>query len=199
LTGGDYSFEQALFTASLLAEKSDQPCIVIGADEHHPDFTPLFDSSSRLSQDPSDGGAAFCLQHGSHPLHPTLCCLFYAHANKNPGVISQGVATLNKVVSDTKGIGAVLYGIPKCYESTGKLQLDSFTAALNFKGPQISYRSFTGEFATASAVATSLALALVRDQKIPTTLTGTLPLDLNGQGILILGLGKYISAILVNA
>jgi len=199
LTGGDYSFEQALFTASLLAEDNDQPCIVIGADEHHPDFTPLFDSSSRRSQVPSDGGAAFCLQHGSHPLHPTLCCLFYAHVNKNPEVISEGVATLNKAVSGTKGIGAILYGRPKRYESIGKLQLDSLTTALSFKGPQIPYRSFTGEFATASAVATSLALALVRDQKIPTTLTGARPFDLNGQGILILGLGKYISAILVNA
>jgi 3-oxoacyl-[acyl-carrier-protein] synthase-1/3-oxoacyl-[acyl-carrier-protein] synthase II len=38
LSGGDYSFEQALFTASLFRHVSADPFLLIGADEHHPVF-----------------------------------------------------------------------------------------------------------------------------------------------------------------
>jgi 3-oxoacyl-[acyl-carrier-protein] synthase-1/3-oxoacyl-[acyl-carrier-protein] synthase II len=198
LTGGDYSFEQALFTAALLTKKDDQPCIVIGADEYHPDFSPLFDPSCHLSNIPSDGGAAFCLQQAKQPGHPTLRCLFYARAKDNRKVISNLVAAVDNHHTNPSGYNAILYGIPECYSELGHIQLEKFSTTVNREVPCIPYRLFTGEFATASAVATSLAVTLVRDQTIPATLTGTAPIILDGRGILILGLGTYISAILVS-
>ena len=42
-TGGDYSFEQALFAASLAVVDSDDTVLVMGADEHHEILSPLFD------------------------------------------------------------------------------------------------------------------------------------------------------------
>jgi len=201
LTGGDYSFEQALFTASLLARDGDPPCIVIGADEFHPDYSPLFDRSCRLARVPADGGGAFCLQDGKLPGQPSLHSLFYARTEENgenPEIISRLAAALDGRHSLSDKYSAILYGIPKCYDSLGNMQLKQFFSAINRQVPGIPYRSFTGEFATASAVATSLAVTLVQDQVVPSALTGTGSVDLGGRGILILGLGASVSAILVS-
>ena len=46
LTDGDYSFEQALFSAGLIAHEADGPLLVMGADEYHEKLTPLFDASA---------------------------------------------------------------------------------------------------------------------------------------------------------
>ena len=46
LTDGDYSFEQALFSAGLIAHEADGPLLVMGADEYHEKLTPLFDPSA---------------------------------------------------------------------------------------------------------------------------------------------------------
>ena len=55
-TGGDYSFEQALMSAHLMATEQDKPVLVMGADEFHPELSGVFDASVAKTQTPSDGG-----------------------------------------------------------------------------------------------------------------------------------------------
>jgi len=62
MTGGDYSFEQALMAASLLSNGIDDTFLVIGADESHPRLSRLFDRSTSGSAILSDGGGALCLK-----------------------------------------------------------------------------------------------------------------------------------------
>ncbi len=61
MTGGDCSFEQALLSASLLTRNSDDPLLVIGADEYHEKLSPLFDASVAQAGVPADGGGALYL------------------------------------------------------------------------------------------------------------------------------------------
>ena len=63
-----------------------------------------------------------------------------------------------------------------------------------YDGPVIPYRRLTGEFATASAVAAVWAADLTRQGKVPGALAGGESVDLDGRGILILGLGAYVTA-----
>ena len=56
MTGGDYSFEQALMAAGLLSNSIDDTFLVIGADESHPQLSRLFDRSASGSAILSDGG-----------------------------------------------------------------------------------------------------------------------------------------------
>jgi 3-oxoacyl-[acyl-carrier-protein] synthase-1/3-oxoacyl-[acyl-carrier-protein] synthase II len=59
----------------------------------------------------------------------------------------------------------------------------------------IRYRRFTGEFASASAVAAAIGVALVRDGIIPGGFVGSSDFELKGKGILMLGFGKFITAV----
>ena len=62
-------------------------------------------------------------------------------------------------------------------------------------GPIIDYRTFTGEFASASAVAAVLALRFVQAGEIHEGLTGKNPFHLKGKGMLAIGLGNFVTAI----
>ena len=59
-TGGDYSFEQALFCASLLSRENDEPLMLIGADEHHEILSGVLDKSVN-SASLRTGEPRFCL------------------------------------------------------------------------------------------------------------------------------------------
>ena len=199
LTGGDASFEQALFAAARLTDPATGPCIVIGADEYHPDYSPLFDASCRQSGRPADGGAAFCLTRTADSRRPTLDLLFYGRAEKRPQTISDLAAAVNSATSHGIGYDAILYGVPMCYDESGRQQLALLTRSLHHRVPGIAYRPYTGEFATAAGVATALALDLVSRSAIPAALTGGDPLALTHHGLLVIGLGDDVSAIMVRA
>ena len=66
---------------------------------------------------------------------------------------------------------------------------------MDFHGPVIHYRRFTGEFASASSVAAVLGVTLVRDGIIPAGFVDSEDFDLKGKGILMLGFGKFITAV----
>ena len=55
-TGGDASFEQALWTAEILGKKEHAPIMVMGGDEHHAELSFRFDMSVTHEETPADGG-----------------------------------------------------------------------------------------------------------------------------------------------
>lgn len=194
-TGGDYSFEQALMSAHLLATGQDKPVLVMGADEFHPELSGIFDASVRKAETPSDGGGALLVGRGKTGSGPKLEPLFYENANENPHVVSSLVRCLDKINLD---FGAVFAGLPAASRIIGQKQLDLFIQTAGFNGPVIDYRRYLGEFASASAVATVLAVSLLKSGEISSTLAEKEHVELNGKGIILLGLGNFITAVAVH-
>ena len=86
-------------------------------------------------------------------------------------------------------------GIPSAFRQKGEKQLQEFLVLSDFLLPVIDYRKLTGEFASASAVATALAAKFIQNGKIPASLCNGDDYFLNGKGILIVGFGKFVTAI----
>jgi len=74
-------------------------------------------------------------------------------------------------------------------------QIREIISATDFSEPVIDFRKFTGEFGSATAAAAALAVRFVRNGKIPGYLSGGAESPLNGKGILLLGLGRFLTAI----
>lgn len=77
----------------------------------------------------------------------------------------------------------ILAGIPAALETEGEQQLDAFMQATDLDVPVIHYRKFTGEFASASAVAAVMATQLLESGEIPPA-----------KQVLVLGFGKMLTA-----
>lgn len=193
--GGDYSFEQALLTASLLTDNSDDTLFVIGADESHEELSPLFDNSVFSDEMLSDGGGALCLKRTETASGLKIFPAFFEYAENNPDIISSLISNLGggKRINDT--FGAIFAGIPMKYRETGEKQLGEFLTLSGFKNLIIDYRKFTGEFASASAVATVLAIRFLKNGKIPAPVCGKTPCPSDRKGILITGLGNFVTAV----
>lgn len=194
-TGGDYSFEQSLLTASILAEKMDAAFLVIGADEFHETLSPLFDRSVNRDGIRSDGGGAICLKRSDVASGPKICSLFFENTADNPYIIQTLIGKLGDSREIEKRFGTIMAGIPAAFRQEGERQLHEFLAISDFHQPVIDYRRLTGEFASASAVATTLAAEFIRNGKIPASLCDGDNNPLNGKGILIVGFGKFVTAI----
>ena len=195
-TGGDYSFEQALMLSGLLSKDSKGALLVMAADEYHDRLSPLFDPSVRLAEKASDGGGCLLLRRTDAPKGIGVKAAFYEKSHAS--AIAHLVKRLSEKAGIAKGYGAVLAGIPARFRDQGQQQLTDFIRQSGFSGPVIDYRGFVGEFASASAVATVLAARFVKRRKIPGGVWGTADVDLKGKGILVLGLGGYITAVCVN-
>lgn len=193
LSGGDYSFEQALLAASLLSHEPGKPLLLIGADEHHPVLTPLFEPVADRSGPPTDGGAAFLVSPASDR-GMSLHSLFFAHAHKNPQVIPSMIDQLEKEARIINRYAAIFAGMPAATEQSGRRQLHEFLSVTGFKGPVVDYRRWTGEFASASAVAAFLAAQCMQRGEIPEQMRGQRMDSLHGRGILLLGLGEFVTA-----
>ena len=191
--GGDYSFEQALMAASLLTNDSDDTLFVIGADESHEELSPLFDNSVLSDETLSDGGGAFCLKRTETASGLKIFPAFFERAENNPSIISSLISSLGGAKRINETFGAIFAGIPMAYRETGEKQLGEFLALSEFKNPIIDYRKFTGEFASASAVATVLAIRFLQDGEIPVQVCGK-PCLSDGKGVLIIGLGNFVTA-----
>ncbi len=198
-TGGDYSFEQALMSAHLMATEKDKPVLVMGADEFHPELSGVFDASVRKAATSSDGGGALLLRRGKTGSGPRLKPLFYENVNENPHVVSSLVQSLGGGEKINLDFGAVFAGLPAASRIMGRKQLDLFIQTAGFNGPVIDYRRYLGEFASASAVATVLAVSLLKTGKISSILTEKETVDLNGKGIILLGLGNFVTAVAVHS
>lgn len=194
LSGGDYSFEQALLTASLLQHQSGQSLLLIGADEHHPVFTPLFEPDAASGGPPADGGAAFMLIPGMDA-GLSIQSLYFSDARRYPQVIPAVIDRLGGPPRIRDRYAAVFAGIPAAFEKSGRNQLHEFTSVTGFEGSVVDYRRWTGEFASASAVAAFLAAQCIQRNEIPEQMRGQEFCSLSGRGILVLGLGDFVTAL----
>jgi 3-oxoacyl-[acyl-carrier-protein] synthase-1/3-oxoacyl-[acyl-carrier-protein] synthase II len=194
-TGGDCSFEQALFSASLIARNSDDHVLVIGADEYHEKLSPLFDASVVLGGGPSDGGGALYLRPAAPDSSMRIKPAYIAYSGNDDMIISDMISKLGGEKRIGEEFGAVLAGIPAAQRDTGTAQLRKFLAMVEYSHPVIDYRLFTGEFASASAIVTVLAVAFVKAGVIPGNVCHTSPIPLRGKGVLVMGFGNHVTAV----
>jgi 3-oxoacyl-(acyl-carrier-protein) synthase len=194
-TGGDYSFEQALLAASLIVCNRDDMVLVMGADEHHPVLSPLFDRSVRISSNPSDGGGVLVVRKTEKASGLRTKLIYFENSSNNPPVLQSLVRNLGGSNEIRSKYGAVFAGMPAGERGNCEKQVREFISAADFNGPVIDFRKFIGEFGSATAVAAALSARLVKDGKIPSYLSGGVELSLNGKGILLLGLGSFVTAI----
>jgi 3-oxoacyl-(acyl-carrier-protein) synthase len=195
-SGGDYSFEQALLAAELMIDDPAAPALILGADEGHDTFSPLFDPSIPPGSFLADGGGAFCV---SRRTQGAKCCIsipFYQSSERENAVATL-LDTLGTISEKDSGYALILAGIPAAHKSTGEKQLEQFISLSNSSVPILNYRKLTGEFATASAVATAFAASFIEAGKVPGVLVGgsDIGIDRRMNKILVLGLGQYITAI----
>jgi len=193
-SGGDYSFEQALMTAQLLAKDIDDSFFLIGADESHAVLSNMFDPSVSASTTLSDGGAAFCLKQADPGAPLTIRLNFFENAQQNTDVIASLTRRLGGPEKINSAYGALLIGIPGCRRTEGEKQLAAFLSRSGFENPVIDYRKIIGEFASASAAAAAMAAGFLLKGKLPLPLDNDRGRQLNPPGVLVVGLGKYVTA-----
>jgi len=195
MTGGDYSFEQALMAASLLSNGIDDTFLVIGADESHPQLSRLFDRSTSGSAILSDGGGALCLKTAASTTGFTIQPVFFESRENNPEVISSLIQRLGQPQQINDRYGLILAGIPAACRHEGEMQLKNLVSLSGFTSPVIDYRKITGEYASASAVAAAIAVKFLQNGKIPEALCRDKPAGLGQKGALIIGTGSFITAL----
>lgn len=194
-TGGDCAFEQALFSASLLVRESDDPVVVIGADEYHETLSPLFDASVALGGEPSDGGGALFLRPAAPDSRVQIKPAFIAYSGNEDMTIPALIRELGGAKRIREEFGAIMTGIPAAQKDTGLGQLNKFLAMVEYSDPVIDYRLLIGEFASASAVAAVLAVAFVNAGEIRGNICNPSPIPLRGKGILVMGFGNHATAV----
>jgi 3-oxoacyl-[acyl-carrier-protein] synthase-1/3-oxoacyl-[acyl-carrier-protein] synthase II len=193
-TGGDYSFEQSLMAAQLLSRDIHGSLFVIGADESHPVLSKLFDGSASTDKILSDGGGALCLKRGAKPRGLCINLAFYENVENNPAVISSLINRLGGPEKIDAAYGVLLAGVPGICRDEGEKQLKALLSLSGFRSPVIDYREIIGEFASASAVAAVMAVKFLEDGKIPEPYSHGRTRFLSGKGALVIGLGKFITA-----
>jgi len=194
-TGGNYAFEQALLSASMLARNGDSPLLVIGADEHHETLSPRFDPSSALAGPPSDGGGAMYLIPATASSPWRISPSFLTYAGNNDQVVSELIQRLGGKTRIREQFGIILAGIPAAYQALGTKQLDAFLSMTAYPHPVVDYRRYLGEFASASAVATIIGLSFVQAGVVPVNICHQQEVSLEGRGVLVLGFGLYATAV----
>lgn len=192
LSGGDTSFEQALFSAQMLVE-DEAPAMVVGADECHEKLSPLFDGSVAKDASFSDGGGALLLQRSPAPGRPTVELIHFTHAASGESDLQALIERLGGAQAVASRYGMIMAGLPAAHREAGQARLDRFIELSGFQGKIIDYRKLTGEYATASAVATVLAVSMVQAGKAPQPPAA--PEAAESGGVLILGLGEALTAI----
>jgi 3-oxoacyl-(acyl-carrier-protein) synthase len=192
-TGGDYSFEQALLCASLFSGEDNDPVIVIGADEYHDKLSKALDSSLLAEMVPSDGGGAILLRQSDNP-GLSIYSSFFEYAHDNDDIINNFIQKSGGADRISNEFGAIFVGIPADKRSVADEQLRKIQSAISADIPVIDYRKFTGNFASASAAAAAIAINCVKSAFIP-PLAGNDEIILKNKGILMIGLGNFVTAI----
>jgi 3-oxoacyl-(acyl-carrier-protein) synthase len=189
VSGGDYSFEQALLAAQYLAP-DEAAFLVAAADEGHAKLSPLFDPSVAATSPISDGGGVLVLSR--HPVAnaPKIALKHFETGFGDPAMPDRMVEALG----DPSGrIGLVLAGIPAAQRMMGRAQLDHFISRSGYSGSILDYRRLIGEFASATAVAAVFAAAMAGDPNRSDHSSGV-----QAPGILVLGLGSSLTAMEVS-
>lgn len=187
---GDYSFEQALLAATLLAD--ERPAFVLGADEGHATFSPLLDASIMPGEPLVDGGGALVVSRRSAGATCSLAIPCY-RSGRGEGAVAGLLAALG---DNLRRCGLIMVGIPAAMAGEGEAQLAEFLRRGAPAAPLVRYRRLTGEFASASAVAAVLAVSILAAGAVPGALAGgaDIPLVPGKERILILNLGRNITA-----
>ena len=193
-SGGDYSFEQALFAAELMLDDSAGPALILGADEGHDFFSPLLDASITPGTVLADGGGALCVDRDTKNAQCCISIPFYQRSNTK-NIISALVDSL-AASGGLSSYALILAGIPAAMARDGEKQLQDFMALSKLSVPVIEYRKLIGEFASASAVATALAASFLDSGIIPGALAGGSDIAITAETnkILVLGFGQYVTA-----
>lgn len=198
-SGGDYSFEQALLAADLLTRGSSRSILVLGADEAHPSWSPLFDPSARMDDLLSDGGGAFWLERAPDvPVEPGVGIDLVYYRCTGPdslGSVDDLIDVMGGAERIRQAYGAVLAGMPAAYRGPAADQLARFISRCQYDGPVIDYRRQIGEFATATAVAAAAAVKLLDQDGMqwPDEHGGRMAQE--GRDILLMGLGPCVTAV----
>ena len=100
-------------------------------------------------------------------------------------------------IDNLRSFALILVGIPKAMHQEGEKQLDQFKQLFHGSAPIVPYRKFTGEFSSASALATAFAVSFFASGAIPGAFTGGRDIGITKETnkILILALGEYLAAI----
>jgi len=143
---------------------------------------------------PSDGGGGFCLKRGGSARGLYINLPFYENAENNPGVIASLLKRLGGPEKVNTAYDVILAGIPGACRNEGEKQLKSLLALSGYKKAVIDYRKMVGEFASASAVAAVMAVKFLETGKLPEPNCHESARPLSGKGALIIGFGKFITA-----
>jgi 3-oxoacyl-[acyl-carrier-protein] synthase-1/3-oxoacyl-[acyl-carrier-protein] synthase II len=192
VTGGNYSFEQALLSASLLAGDGSYKAI-LGIDEYHPDLSPLFDASVQAGE-PSDGGGALLVGPPGDDFSLTISLKYFQNSEGHESAVKGLVSALGGRESTGK-YDLIMVGIPADSRETGDAQLEEFLSQSSYEGAVARYRDIIGEYGSSSATAAALAARFLAVGAIPGCFTGGDAIDVDKQGILIIGLGPFITAV----
>jgi hypothetical protein len=174
-SSGDRSFEHAVLCASLLLHGETESALIVGADAWHDTLSPLLDPKSAASGRPSDGGAAFVVTVD----------------DGSPGTrlkyLGEAGVDVTRLVEDKDRFGAVLVGVPPGEEEITNAQLADLRRVFGAAVPLAAYRDALGQYATASAAATAMAVRMVQAA------------TLSKPGVLIVSLGARTAAMEVFA
>jgi 3-oxoacyl-[acyl-carrier-protein] synthase-1/3-oxoacyl-[acyl-carrier-protein] synthase II len=141
----------------------------------------------------ADGGGAFVISTATRNARCRIRIPFYS-SNRADNVIAALTARLGGQQQIRKDCGLILAGIPAAMSQEGEEQLREFLSQTKTSAPVIRYRNLTGEFASASSVAAVTGVSLLETGRVPGALINDTDRPLAGKNILILGLGKYLSA-----
>ncbi len=193
-SGGDYSFEQAVCAAELMLDDSTQSAFILGADEGHETFSSLLDSSIARGSSLADGGAGLYVNRSRAHAKCYFSLPFYKSCECED-VMAELITSLGKKTKKLDNYVLVLAGIPASMQELGEAQLKKFIALTKLFAPVIPYRQLTGQFGSASAVAATLAASCIDAEHIPGSLVEGSDITIYPTDkILVLGLGKYITA-----
>ncbi len=193
-SGGDYSFEQALYAASLLKGHA-ATALVLAADEGHDGLSALLDPSIDQKGPLADGGGALWLSELADDSGPVIALRFFkSDLTDAAAQLSDLVDTLDRPQPIQNRYALVMAGMPAGIRPAAEKQLTTFLSLAGFNGPVVDYRLLVGEFQSASAVAAAMAAELIRRGTLPADLCSGYSRQIDQKGILILGLGKWLTA-----
>jgi 3-oxoacyl-(acyl-carrier-protein) synthase len=191
-SGGDYSFEQALLAAQTLLDDTES-ALLLGADEGHEPLSALLDPS--MADGPlADGGGALFVNRDPRDARCLIRLAFYGRGQAG-GLPDRLIAALGGIEYIRNNYAAVFAGVPTGMYDQGNRQLDGLLGCIGKELPVCRYRDFTGEFASASAVAAVMAVSFLEAGCIPGVLVGGADISLvPGKKILVLGTGTCLTA-----
>lgn len=193
MSGGDYSFEQALLAAQTLLEDKES-ALVLGVDEGHAVLSSLLDPSIEAEQPLADGGCALYVSRIQAHARCLIRLAFYQRDTDETRP-DQLIDHLGGQRHLQTTCAAIFAGIPAGAATRGRKQVHRFFQGLDKQLPTLFYRARIGEFASASAVAAGLAAHCLEQGVIPGGLLDGTDVPLApGQRILVLGTGPCLTA-----